>query len=316
MGKVTLHLGLQPADMDKADIGQYHKLGADTYSYTAGYMHDYNTSKDFLRRGTRVLGEDRALYVVDSHLFNNWDNDDQWNLLLSNTKAFAQLLKDNGADGIVLDCEQENHLIPFGKSGMYMQSDPKYVWPSGKRGPERCRSWVDAIKSVWPTGEIHLWLTSAVQLNANPNFYPCVNAMCEQANGAHLWLYMWETGYDFGRDSNLPKRKELPEKYKKGKSWFQIGDYKLWEKTALASFTQKVKNTIHPTISFGVDSVQYYQNQIKAGNVKDFSGMVSKDYIKFYRQAANVNLVLWGNVWDIEPTMWDYTAGLIKQLKG
>lgn len=313
---VTLHLGLQPGDMDSAEQGKYNKLGADVYSYQAGYLHDYPVSKQFVSRGARVLGEDRAVYVADSHLFNNWDDTKQRDLLLSNTTSFAQLLKDNGAEGIVLNTEQENHLIPYGNKGQYTRSDPKYVWPSGKQGPETCRQWVRAIKSVWPTAQIHLWLTSAVQVEANPNFYPCVNAICEEAGGCHLWVYMWESGYDFGRDPNLPKRKELPEKYKKGKSWIQIGDYSLWEKITLKTFTQKVKNTIHPTISFGVDSVQYYQRQIKAGQVKDFSPMVNKDYVKFYKQAANMNLVIWGNVFEVEPAMWDYTKQLISSMKG
>lgn len=323
-----LTLGFQPNELEAHDDQFYGTLGADVYAYQTGNLQGVDYSKSFIDRAYRKLPPFPFLCSMDSHDFNDWNNDKHRDSVYLNTKLIADYMRQKGAKGVILNCEQENHLIPAGKFGV--RSDPAFVWPGNKlltdiekkagykgtTNVEWCRGWVNSIRSVWPEAEIHLWLTAAVQANANDGFYPCINAICEAAGGCHIWLYMWEVGYGFGSDPNLPKRKTLPDKIQKGKTWLQVGKPNLWLQTAQSTFTQKVKNTIYPTMSFNAESVKYYQKQIAAKQAKDFSNILNKDWVDFYSKIPNNNLVLWEDVFAVDPAIYPYVQSVIGKLKG
>jgi hypothetical protein len=329
MSKVTVMLGFQPNEMAVHDEAFFSGLGADTLAYQTGNLQGVEYSKTFIERAAKQFLPNPYLCSMDSHDFNNWNDSNHWKKVLDNTKQIAAYMQSGAATGVILNCEQENHLIPLGKFSQ--RSDPKFVWPGDPAppkptkpkkgevrvvsqiftGPDRCRQWVQAIRSVWPEAEIHLWLTSAVQTNANPGFYPCMNAICEEAGGCYLWLSMWQVGYGFGSDPNLPKRKTLPDKIQKGKTWFQLGKPELWEAAALATFTQKVKNKVVPCFSFSNESVQYYQKQIKAGQVKDYLNMLDMTAVDFYKHIENTCLIIWGDAFAVDPAVYPYVQNLI-----
>lgn len=329
--KVTLVLGFQPGDFSTLDTNFLGSLKPDRLMYQCGRLGDVNYSKPFMDRIAKYANGIPFLVGCDSHDFNDWGNQAHWAAVQANSMSYAEYAKKVGASGIVLNTEQEDHQIPFGPGGRYTRMDPRYVWPgdpvrpklnpNGSKtgmpplprvltGADRCVSWVYAVDQGFSQIPIALWITSAVQVEAPPGFYPCMNIIAETAGGVEIWPYMWEPGYAWGADPNLPKKRLLPKKPKGGY------DGRAWCEVVRQSFTARVHNEIAPTISFGVDTVQYYQGQIRAKQVKDFSGMVSVDYINRFKGLPYVNLVLWGNVFAIEPTMVDFVRNLMQQLRG
>lgn len=335
MANVITVIGFQPNEMNAHDANFFNGLGANTLAYQTGNLQSVDYDKSFIQTAHDKFSPTPFLCSMDSHDFNNWDDDNHWNTVLANTRLIALNMKIAGATGVILNCEQENHLIPAGPFSQ--RSDPLFVWPGNTvppkpvsvkkgqpapkptpttiTGPTRCRQWVRVIKAVWPTAQIHLWLTSAVQTDANAGFYPCINAICEEAGGCFLWLYMWNVGYGFGSDPNLPKKKVLPDKFNNGKTWIQIGKPSLWEQAALQTFTQKVKNTVVPCFSFTTDTANYYKNQIAAKQVKDFSNMIDQNMVNFYKQTGNSCLIIWGDAMAVDPGVYPYTQNLIKTLQ-
>lgn len=321
--KVTLVLGFQPADFDTFNTSFLYRLAPDRLMYQCGRLGDVNYSKPFMDRIAKYANGIPFLVGCDSHDFNDWGNQSHWATVQANSMSYAEYAKKVGAAGIVLNTEQENHQIPYGPGGRYTRMDPRYVWPGDPApakpkanlprfptGPQRCADWVAAVDQGYSQIPIALWITSAVQVEAPPGFYPCMNAIAVAAGGVEIWPYMWEPGYAWGADPNLPKKNRLPKKPKGGY------DGQTWCEVVRRSFTLQPHNEVAPTISFGVDTVQYYQGQIHAKQVKDFSGMVSPDYINRFKGLPYVNLVLWGNVFAIEPMMADFVRNLMQQLRG